>query len=60
MYKAEVYLEDAQHETLRDIAYVLTKHNKKRVSLSELVRKAVTLWIEREGKELLKGNNHRI
>ncbi|MFH1564030.1 MAG: hypothetical protein ABIF11_11545 [Nitrospirota bacterium] len=60
MYKAEVYLEDAQHEILRDIAYVMTKHNKKRVSLSELVRKAVTLWIEKEGKEILKGNNHRI
>ncbi|MDI6734812.1 MAG: hypothetical protein QME42_01240 [bacterium] len=59
MYKAEVYLEDTQHETLRDIAYVMTKHNKKRVSLSELVRRAVTLWIEMEGKEILKGSNQK-
>lgn len=59
MYKAEVYLEDAQHEILRDIAYLMTKHNKKRVSLSELVRKAVTLWIKSEGEGILKGNNQK-
>ncbi|MEW6620303.1 MAG: hypothetical protein AB1422_13380 [bacterium] len=56
MYKSEIYLQDEQHEILRDIAYILTKHTKKRVSLSELVRKAVNLWIEKEGMEILKNN----
>lgn len=60
VYKTEVYLQDEQHEILRDIAYVMTKHNKKRVSLSELIRKAVDLWIEKEGKEILKSNTHKI
>lgn len=59
MYKTEVYLPDEQHEILRDIAYVMTKQTKKRVSLSELVRKAVSLWIEEEGKEILKNNNQK-
>jgi len=59
VYKTEVYLPDEQHEILRDIAYVMTKHTKKRVSLSELVRKAVSLWIEKEGKGILKNNNQR-
>ncbi|MEW6096982.1 MAG: hypothetical protein AB1567_10760 [bacterium] len=54
MHKTEIYLQDEQHEILRDIAYVMTKHTKKRVSLSELVRKAVSLWIEKEGKGFLK------
>lgn len=60
MHKVEVYLQDEQYEILRDIAYIMSKHIKKRVSLSELVRKAVNLWIEKEGKEILKTNTNKI
>jgi len=60
VHKVEIYLQDEQHEILRDIAYIMTKHHKKRVSLSELVRKALNLWIEKEGKEILNRNSYKI
>ncbi len=45
MHKTEMYIRRDQVDVLHDVAYVRTKERGKRVSVSQLVRDAIDLWI---------------
>jgi hypothetical protein len=45
MHKTLVYLREDQLDLLQNYAFVLTKKEKKRVPLAQIVRDAVDLWL---------------
>lgn len=47
MHRTEMYLREDQMDALHNQAFVLTKKEKKRVAVSQIVRDAVDLWLKR-------------
>ena len=47
MHRTEMYLREDQMDALQNQAFVLTKKEKKRVAISQIVRDAVDLWLKR-------------
>ena len=52
MHRMEIYIDENQRDILRDIAHLRSKKEKKRVGISELIRDAVDMWINKEIKKI--------
>ena len=47
MYRTEMYLREDQMDALRNQAFILTKKREKRIAISEIIRDAIDLWLNR-------------
>ena len=52
MHRTEMYLREDQLDALRSCAFVLTRKEKKRIAVSEIVRSAVDFWLEKHKAKL--------
>lgn len=46
MHKTEMYIREDQIDALQSLAFFLTKKEKKRVGVAELVREAIDSWLK--------------
>jgi len=49
MKRTQIYLDPAQHDFLENLAFLWSKKNKKKISISELIRSAIDLLKEKYG-----------
>lgn len=47
MHRTEMYLREDQLDALRNQAFILTKRGVKRIAISQIVREAIDLWLEK-------------
>lgn len=49
MKRTQIYLDPAQHDFLENLAFLWGKQNKKKISISEIIRSAIDLLKEKVG-----------
>lgn len=47
MKRTQIYLDQAQHDFLENLAFLWSKKNKKKISISEIIRSAIELLKEK-------------
>lgn len=47
MKRTQIYLDPAQHDFLENLAFLWSKKNKKKISISEIIRSAIELLKEK-------------
>ena len=50
MKRTQIYLSDDQHEFLENLAFLTGKKEHKRISISEIIRNAITMLKDHYGK----------
>ena len=51
MKRTQIYLDPAQHDFLENLAFLWSKKNKKKISISEIIRSAIELLKEKYGSK---------
>ena len=51
MKRTQIYLDPAQHDFLENLAFLWSKRDKKKVSISEIIRSAIDLLKEKYGSK---------
>ena len=46
MHKTEMYIREDQADALQSIAFFMTKKEKKRIGVAQLVREAIDAWLK--------------
>ncbi len=49
MKRTQIYLDPAQHDFLENLAFLWSKREKKKISISEIIRSAIELLKEKHG-----------
>lgn len=60
MKRTQIYLESDQQDFLENIAFVISKKNRKKVSISEVIRSAIELLREKYDSKQLESETELI
>ncbi|HAE39194.1 MAG TPA: hypothetical protein DCG57_11230 [Candidatus Riflebacteria bacterium] len=60
MKRTQIYLESDQQDFLENIAFVISKKNRKKVSISEVIRSAINLLREKYDEKQLEDETEMI
>lgn len=60
MKRTQIYIDPTQHDFLENLAFVWSKKNKKKVSISEIIRSAIELLKEKYNSEEIENETELI
>jgi hypothetical protein len=60
MKRTQIYLDPAQHDFLENLAFLWSKRDKKKISISEIIRSAIGLLQERYGSKQTESETEAI